>query len=223
MTIELKVKRLQGENDVRNKTNTNVSRRTWRRPDGRMLLAILLACMLPLGAQQGAKNDQWRIYGGDGGSTRYSPLAQIDRSNVKNLKVAWTWKSDNFSSPPEFNGESTPIMINEMLYFTAGTHRAVVAADAGTGETQWIWKNDEGARYDKAPRKGSGRGVAYWSDGRDERIFTVTPGFRLVALEAKTGRQVAGSGWNRRSLHGTGRERRSNRDDWEHVAASRFS
>src|SRR4029453_12731786 len=77
-----------------------------------------------------------------------------------------------------------------MLYFTTGATRAVVAADAATGTTKWTWRLDEGARAQRAPRRDSGRGVAYWTDGTSERIFTVTPGFQLVALDANTGTPV---------------------------------
>jgi quinoprotein glucose dehydrogenase len=81
-----------------------------------------------------------------------------------------------------------------VLYFTAGQRRSVVAANAGTGETLWIWRPDEGERFDRAPRKVH-RGVAYWSDGRgDDRIVLVTPGFNLVSLNAKTGQPVPGFG-----------------------------
>jgi quinoprotein glucose dehydrogenase len=99
------------------------------------LLIAVIVSTVPLVAQFGAKNGQWRTYGGEEGSTRYSPLDQVTRDNVKDLKVAWTWKSDNFGPSPEFKSETTPIMVNGVLYFTAGTRRAVVAADAGTGET----------------------------------------------------------------------------------------
>jgi quinoprotein glucose dehydrogenase len=147
-------------------------------------------------AQFGAKNGQWRTYGGEEASTRYSPLDQINRDNVKDLKVAWTWKSDNFGAQPEFRSETTPLMVNGVLYFTAGNRRSVVAADAGNGETLWTWRIDEGERWQQAPRRNSGRGVAYWTDGRDERIFSITPGFELVALNAKTGVAVQGFGQN---------------------------
>jgi quinoprotein glucose dehydrogenase len=80
------------------------------------------------------------------------------------------------------------------VYATAGTRRAVIALDAGTGELRWIHGEPEGARGAAAPRQLSGRGVAYWSDGKDERIFYVTPGFRLIALDAKTGLRVAAFG-----------------------------
>src|ERR1700704_548136 len=103
-----------------------------------LLVAVLLGA-LPLIAQSGAKNGEWRSYAGEEASTRYSPLDQINRDNVKDLKVAWTWKSDNFGTA-EFKSESTPLMVNGVLYFTAGDRRAVVAVDAGKGETLWVWR-----------------------------------------------------------------------------------
>src|SRR5687767_6967087 len=122
---------------------------------------------------------EWRNYGNDEKSTRYSPLDQIDRNTVKNLQVAWTWKFDNFGTPAEtITTETTPIMVNGVLYFTAGQRRTVVAANAGTGETLWTWRMDEGVRFDRAPRK-IHRAVAYWSDGKEGRILVVTPGFNL--------------------------------------------
>ncbi|OFW02172.1 MAG: hypothetical protein A3I61_06745 [Acidobacteria bacterium RIFCSPLOWO2_02_FULL_68_18] len=145
-------------------------------------------------AQRGAVSGQWPSAGGDNGQTRYAPLDQIARDNVKDLRLAWTFRMDNFSSPAEARSQTSPVMANGRLFFTAGGNRAVVAADPGTGEILWVWKNEEGVRAARAPRRGSGRGVAYWSDGRDERVVTVTPGFRLVALEARTGRPAAGFG-----------------------------
>jgi quinoprotein glucose dehydrogenase len=156
-----------------------------------VILFALVAAANASRAQQPADNSEWRVYGGDAGSRRHSPLDQITRENVKNLQVAWTWKSDNFGTTPEYKGETTPIMIGGVLYFTAGNRRNVVAADAGTGETIWTWRMDEGARFLSAPRRNSGRGVAFWGSGRgDDRIFTVTPGFRLVALDAHTGHPI---------------------------------
>src|SRR6476660_7192845 len=156
-------------------------------------VSAVLLCAIPLIAQSGAKNGEWRSYGGEEASTRYSPLDQITRDNVKELKVAWTWKSDNFGAA-EFKNESTPIFVNGILYFTAGDRRSVVAVDAGTGDTVWVWRMDEGERYQRAPRRNSGRGVSYWSDGQDQRIVVITPGFHVVSLDAKTGVPVPGFG-----------------------------
>jgi quinoprotein glucose dehydrogenase len=87
-------------------------------------------------------------------------------------------------------------MINGVLYSTAGSRRAVVALDAATGELMWMHSEREGARGTAAPRQLSGRGLAYWTDGRDERILYVTPGYRLLALDAKTGVLVPSFGQN---------------------------
>jgi quinoprotein glucose dehydrogenase len=145
-------------------------------------------------AQQGAKNGEWRAYSGENGSTRYSSLDLINRDNIKDLRVAWVWKSDSLLPSAQIGSETTPLMVNGVLYFTMDQRRFVVAADAGTGETLWIYRPNEGERFDKAPRK-IHRGVAYWTDGRgDERIVLATPGFHLVALNAKSGTPVAGFG-----------------------------
>src|SRR2546426_11380377 len=85
-------------------------------------------------------------------------------------------------------------LFRSVLYSTAGTRRAVVAIDAGTGELIWTHGEREGGRGTVAPRQLSGRGLAYWSDGREERILYVTPGYRLIALDAKTGAPVRSFG-----------------------------
>ncbi len=169
------------------------------RPGRRHVLLLLLvaAFLSPLTgrSQNGASGGEWRAYAADEGSTKYSPLDQINRDTVRNLQVAWTWRFDNFGSTAAETAASqtTPLMVNGVLYFTAGQRRTVVAADAGTGETLWTWRFNEGERFDAAPRKVH-RGVAYWTDGSEERIVVVTPGFQLVALNAKTGAPIQGFG-----------------------------
>jgi quinoprotein glucose dehydrogenase len=163
------------------------------------ILGHLLACglaALPAAAQQGAKNGEWRTYGGDLGNTHYSPLDQISAANFDKLEVAWRFKTSNLGPRPEFNLESTPLMANGILYAAAGTRRSIVALDAATGELLWVHGEKEGPRGSAAPRQLSGRGLAYWTDGREERILYVTPGYRLVALNAKTGLPVPGFGQN---------------------------
>ena len=160
-----------------------------------MLLASTSLLFAPLCAagQQGATNGEWRFYGGDAGSTRYAPLDQIDGDNVNSLEVAWRWTAANYGPAPEYNYRTTPLMVGGVLYATAGYRRTVVAIDAGTGETLWTYRMDEGDR--SAPRRNSGRGVAYWeSPDTGPRIFVVTPGFHLVALDAASGRPVADFG-----------------------------
>src|SRR4051812_7167002 len=147
-----------------------------------------------LSAQQGATNGEWRYYGGDAGNTKYAPLDQINAANVKSLEIAWRWKPDNFGPQTENLWEVTPLMIKGVLYFTAGSRRDVVAVDAATGETLWMYRIDEGERGARAVRK-QNRGVAYWSDGKDDnRILLITAGFQLVALNAKDGRPISSFG-----------------------------
>jgi quinoprotein glucose dehydrogenase len=139
------------------------------------------------GAQAGVNAGEWPTYGGDLGNTRYSPLDQISADNFSKLEVAWRFKTDNLGPRPEFQLEATPLMVKGVLYSTAGTRRAVIALDAETGELLWTHSENEGKRGDVAPRQLSGRGLAYWTDGTEERILYVTPGYRLIALNAKTG------------------------------------
>ena len=162
----------------------------------RNLACLLVLASIPAAAQSGAKNGEWRSYGGDIGNTRYSPLDQINPDNFNKLEIAWRFKTDNLGPRREFQLEATPLMANGVLYTTAGTRRAVVALDAATGELLWTHSEREGQRGANAPRQLSGRGLAYWTDGREERILYVTPGYRLVALNAKTGAPVPGFGTN---------------------------
>ncbi|MGE3956526.1 MAG: pyrroloquinoline quinone-dependent dehydrogenase [Vicinamibacterales bacterium] len=163
---------------------------------GAVAVAGSLRAPLRVGAQGGVKPGEWRYYGGDSASTKYSPLDQINRQNVKDLQIVWRWKAQNFGAAPEYNLQATPLMINGVLYTTAGSRRDVVAIDAATGETLWLWRYDEGQRGLRAPRHNH-RGVSYWTDGRgDERILYLTPGYRLIALDAKNGRPITSFGTN---------------------------
>jgi quinoprotein glucose dehydrogenase len=146
-------------------------------------------------AQSGAPAGEWHAWGGDDGSTRYSALAQIDAGNVDRLQIAWRWKMDNFGPAPEARSQTVPLMVDGVLYTTAGMDRDVVAIDAQTGQTLWMYRNDEGERAERAPRRNSGRGVAYWQDAAGRgRVITITPGYHLVALDAETGRPLPGFG-----------------------------
>ena len=158
------------------------------------VLAVLAGASLAVRGQSGARNGEWPTYGGELANTRYSPLDQITRDNFKNLEVAWRFKTDNLGPRLETNLQSTPLMVKGVLYSTAGTRRAVVALNAASGELLWMHSEDEGQRGTSAPRQLSGRGLAYWTDGKQERILYVTPGYRLVALDAKTGVPVSGFG-----------------------------
>src|SRR5579863_3972488 len=165
---------------------------------GGAMQALVLALALigrtnPAAAQSGTTNGEWRVNGGDAGSTRYSPLDQINAANVKNLQVAWRWKAQNMGPTPQTAWEVTPLMVGGKLYFTAGTVRTVVAADAATGETLWTYRGDDTA--ERGAVRANNRGLSYWSDGRgDDRILFITPGYQLVALNAKTGAPIANFG-----------------------------
>ena len=115
-----------------------------------VVLGGLLAAGAPPAAAQ-TDNGEWRSYGGDIANTRYSPLDQIDAGNFNELEVAWRLNTANFGPEPEFNYQSTPLMVDGVIYTTAGLRRAAVAADAGTGELLWMHRLDEGERAEVAP------------------------------------------------------------------------
>ena len=137
---------------------------------------------------------EWPSHTGDTRGTRYSPLDQITATNFSNLEVAWRFKTDQLGPRPEFKLEGTPLMVGNVLYTTAGTRRAVVALDAVTGELLWMHSENEGARGAAAPRPLSGRGLAYWTDGKSARILYITPGYRLIALDAQSGARIRSFG-----------------------------
>ncbi len=134
----------------------------------------------------------WMHYNGNLDAQRYSPLEQINADNVGSLEVAWRWNAANYGPRPETLNVTTPLMVNGRMFLTAGTTRNVISIDPASGETLWMWRPEEGQRFVDAPRKGSGKGLAYWSDGQQEIIYVVTPGYYLVALDAVTGLPVQG-------------------------------
>jgi quinoprotein glucose dehydrogenase len=159
-----------------------------------VLLSTAAILALAHAAQAQAADVEWRHYGNDLANRRYSPLDQINASNFNSLEVAWRFKPDSLGARPEFLYETTPLMIGGRIFTTAGSRRDVVALDARTGEILWLHRYDEGERGRLAPRQLSGHGVSYWTDGKEERILFVTPGYRLIALDAKTGSRIAGFG-----------------------------
>src|SRR5437868_13094954 len=153
---------------------------------------VLMA--LAASAQFKPKNTEWPSYNADLAGSRYRPLDQINASNFSKLEVAWRFKTDNIGNRPEYKLEGTPLMVNGVVYTTAGSRREAIALDAATGELLWVHGEHEGPRGAAAPRQLSGRGLAYWTDGKEERILYTTPGYRLVALNAKTGVRIASFG-----------------------------
>ncbi|MEO8099484.1 MAG: PQQ-binding-like beta-propeller repeat protein [Acidobacteriota bacterium] len=162
----------------------------------RTLPCLCALASLAAWGQSGAKNGEWNTYGGDLGNTRYSALDQINATNFYKLQVGWRFSTANLGPTLETNLESTPLMVKGVFYSTAGTRRSVIALDAATGEQLWVYREEEGQRGTVAPRVLSGRGLAYWTDGTEERIIYVTPGYRMIALNAKTGLRVTAFGTN---------------------------
>src|SRR6478672_1294770 len=181
----------------------SMSRLITRTVPALVLLGAGLAWMQPRVAgqatgQPSTKNGEWPMYTADLRGSKYSPLDQINASNFSKMEVAWRFKTDNLGPRPENKLEGTPIMVKGMVYATAGTRRSVIALNPKTGELKWVYSMDEGERATRwSPRQLSGRGLSYWTDGRnDERIIYVTTGYRLVELNAKTGQPVASFGQN---------------------------
>ena len=158
-------------------------------------------------AQYGATSGEWRSYGGDNGGTKYSPLAQIDASNFDDLRIAWRWKSaDAMLALEELRSErrgvsirglqATPLMVGGVLYLSTAMYQ-VAAIDAHTGETLWVY--DPEVYRGNPPTHGYGsRGLAYWSDEDEARIFWGTSEGYLHAVDAATGRPTSEFGDNGR-------------------------
>ena len=169
-----------------------------RHPVIRCAAVAAVACLGTVGvsAQNGAVDREWGVFGADAGATRYSPLDEIHSGNVGDLEVAWRWSArDQGTPPPSGRMQISPIVINGVLYTTAGNQRSVIALDAATGEPLWNWHPGDSERrwgdIIEPVARSAGRGVTYWTDGAgDERIFVVTPSYQLVALDARTGNLV---------------------------------
>ena len=166
------------------------------RSNNLFILLSMILMMSSLLVAQGTENGEWRSYGGDIANTRYSGLDEISGENFGDLEVAWRVSTANFGPNPEYNFQSTPLMVDGVLYSTAGSRRSVIALDAGTGELLWMHRLDEGERGAAAPRRLSGRGLAYRDDGADGQIFYVTPGYQLIGLDATSGSRLTDFGTN---------------------------
>lgn len=161
-----------------------------RRGSMTAVLLFVAAAVPVLAQERGNPYGEWRYWGADAWSTRYSPLDQIDSTNFARLQVAWIWRADNYG-PDEHLLRATPIYVKGRLYSVAGSRRTAVAIDPATGETLWIFREPPTKRWERSMRKDYGKGVAYAEvDGRDI-IYLVTPAFFLHALDAETGRPIA--------------------------------
>jgi glucose dehydrogenase len=144
-----------------------------------------------LAQDRGNPVGEWRYWGADAWSTRYTPLEQINAENFADLQVAWIWRGDNFSPQgPDNILRATPIYVNGVLYSVAGSRRTVVAIDPATGETLWTFREPHTTRWERSMRANYGKGVAYDEvDGRGV-IYHVSPAFFLWALDAETGQPL---------------------------------
>ena len=133
------------------------------------------------------QDGDWNTYYGGDWAHRYSPLDQINASNVSELELAWSFSTENFGTTTDYANPSTPLEINGVLYANIANTRNVVALDAANGQVLWLYRYDEGDRYDEAPRKGPGRGVAFYSNGDKQRVIDISPGYQMVSLDAQTG------------------------------------
>jgi quinoprotein glucose dehydrogenase len=168
-----------------------------------LCLLIISLVSVPIGASNGVPKGEWRSYGGDQGSSKYSALDQINRDNVQKLKVTWSWDSPDLklleknSRLYTLGYEATPLMVGGVLYVSTSLSQ-VAAIDAATGKTIWVY---DPKSYETGQPTNLGflhRGVAYWTDGKAERIFIGTSDAYLVAVDAKTGQPVTGFGENGR-------------------------
>ncbi len=176
---------------------------------GLVAVAALLCATRPAAAQYGAVDGEWRSYAGDNGSTKYSPLDQIDASNFDDLRIAWRWRSVDGDidvdalprraddRPISIRGlQATPLMIDGVLYLTTALYQAA-AVDAGTGETLWV-HDPQAYRGGDPTHAYRSRGLAWWSDGDDARIFWGTSEAYLIAVDARTGEPIRDFGDNGR-------------------------
>jgi quinoprotein glucose dehydrogenase len=141
--------------------------------------------------QSGAEDGEWATWGGDSGYTRYSPLSQIDATNVERLRIVWRWRSLPFFDRVDHNYQATPIFFDGTLYAPTGSF-GVAAIDAASGATLWLWQPPDAKRL----RHVAGRGLSLWRDPESgaERLLYATGDGRLVALGAADGQPIADFG-----------------------------
>ena len=164
---------------------------------GALVLVLMTTGAVTAAAQHGTDGTEWRVHGGDAGYTRYAPLEQINADTVGNLRIAWrrgavdaalTARWPDLRHSNELR--STPILVEGVLYASNGIG-LVEAFDPGTGQTLWV--QDTAFLGAETPRGASNRGVAYWADGDDRRVFAIRPP-HLMAVDAATGRLVESFG-----------------------------
>ncbi|MEE2777439.1 MAG: pyrroloquinoline quinone-dependent dehydrogenase [Acidobacteriota bacterium] len=158
------------------------------------LVTVAIAGLVSFAAtgQEGAPGEDWPHYAGDRGSTKYSPLDQIDRDNFASLEVAWRWRSvdDRLADATEMRPgyfRGTPLKIGNRVFQPTGLSQ-VAAIDAGSGETLWVYDPRSYGRGPVVHSMAQIRGLEYWTDGSAERILIATGGRQLVSIDADTGK-----------------------------------
>src|SRR3989440_942859 len=150
-----------------------------------------------------SEGSDWPAYGRDAGGSRYSPLNEINRDNVKNLRAVWTYRTgdvaDGSRTAETSQFEATPIMVDGTLYLSTPFNR-VIALDPETGAERWSFdpKIDLSVPYAEGL---TCRGVSTWLDRTRaageacrRRVFVATNDGRLIALDAATGKTCADFG-----------------------------
>lgn len=169
--------------------------------------ALAVAAPLSIGVHRdgsGTRTD-WPYFGGDAHATKYSPLDQITKDNIRTLQVAWRWPSPDRAiegqnllwRPTKY--EDTPLVVNGTLY-TVTSLGLIAALDPGTGQTRWVYDPESYKAISTRPANGiySNRGMAYWSNGKTERLFLGTVDAQLLAVDVKTGKADPSFGQNGR-------------------------
>jgi quinoprotein glucose dehydrogenase len=163
-----------------------------RRSFGLSLAALSLAGVAPPAPPAASALREWRYHGGDPGHTQYSELAQINTANVQRLKEAWVYRTGDKRGDDRSQIQCQPIVVDGVLYATSPALK-LFALEAATGKPLWTF--DPFASGAEEHTLGVSRGVTYWADGEDRRVFFAA-GQQLHAIDARTGRPVAGFGRN---------------------------
>jgi len=167
--------------------------------------AAFIFCLIGLstpGFAQAQKDTEWPAYGSDAGGMRYSASAQINRSNVANLKVAWTYRTGSNDIQTKLKRkaafEATPVVVDGKLFLTT-PYDHVIAIDPENGKK--LWEYDPGVNLERNYSEVSSRGVSIWRDGGKKagelcklRVLVGTMDARLIALDGDTGKACAGFG-----------------------------
>ena len=152
-----------------------------------VLTTAVILIGLMSSATSSAQDGGWTHWGANERSTRYAPLDQITEDNFADLEVVWVWRGDNYGPTVDSVMRSTPIYAEGKLFGVAGYRRTIVAMDPATGETLWTFREPSTKRWENSTRQNYGKGVAYSKVNGEGRIYVVTPGFFLHALDPNTG------------------------------------